>query len=215
VDTNAILISGGLILLAYLTGSVPWGLVVTRLAGCADIRKNGSRNIGATNVHRIAGPVLGLLTLSGDICKGALPVLLACCAPGSALKPMPLILALTALAAFFGHLYPIYLKFKTGGKGVATTAGSYAVLSPAACLISLLVFVVVVFSTRRVSVGSLSAAAALPVSVWLMTHSAPTTLAAAVASLFILIRHAGNIRRILAGTEPKLGIKPRQEPIKS
>ena len=202
-------ISAALILGAYLIGSIPWGLVVTRLAGSADVRKTGSGNIGATNVNRVAGPALGLLTLACDVGKGALPVLLAFCALGSPSNLVANVLALTALAAFFGHLFPIYLRFKTGGKGAATTAGSYAVLSPAACLICLMVFVVMVLWTRRVSVGSLCSSAALPISVWLMSHSLPLTLAAGVATLVIFFRHAGNIRRILAGTEPKLAVKPR------
>jgi len=200
-------VSVALILGAYLMGSVPWGLLVTRLAGTADIRQNGSGNIGATNVNRVAGPALGLLTLVGDAGKGALPVLLVFCALRSPSNLEASVLALTALAAFFGHLFPIYLKFKTGGKGVATTAGSYAILSPAACLICLLIFVAMVLWTRRVSIGSLSSSAALPISVWLMTHSLPFALAAGIAALFIFFRHSGNIRRILAGTEPKLGSK--------
>ena len=145
----------------------------------------------------------------GDVGKGALPVIVAFHVLRSSSTPVPTVLALTALAAFFGHLYPIYLSFKTGGKGVATTAGSYAVLSPAACLICVLVFVAVVVWTRRVSIGSLSASVTLPVAVWLTTRSPSLTLAAALATLFIFIRHAGNIRRILVGTEPKLVIKRR------
>ena len=202
-------ISVALILGAYLLGSVPWGLVATRLAGSTDIRHNGSGNIGATNVNRVAGPAPALLTLAGDAGKGALPILLAFQVLRSPSNSVANVLALTALAAFFGHLYPIYLSFKTGGKGVATTAGSYAVLSPAACLICVLVFVAVVVWTRRVSIGSLSASVTLPVAVWLTTRSPSLTLAAALATLFIFIRHAGNIRRILAGTEPKLVIKRR------
>jgi glycerol-3-phosphate acyltransferase PlsY len=202
-------ISVALILGAYLLGSIPSGLVATRLTGSSDIRQNGSGNIGATNVNRVAGPAPALLTLAGDVGKGALPVFLAFHVLRSASNPVPIVLALTALAAFLGHLYPIYLRFKTGGKGVATTAGSYAVLSPAACLICLMVFAAMVFWTRRVSIGSLSSSATLPIAVWLTTRSLPLTLAAALATLFIFIRHTGNIRRILAGTEPKLVIKPR------
>jgi glycerol-3-phosphate acyltransferase PlsY len=203
-------ISVALILGAYLLGSIPWGLVATRMAGSTDIRENGSGNIGATNVNRVAGPAPALLTLAGDVGKGALPVIVAFHALGSPTNPVPNVLALIALAAFFGHLYPIYLRFRTGGKGVATTAGSYAALSPAACLICLMVFAVMVFWTRRVSIGSLSSSAALPIAVWLTTHSLPLTLAAGLATLFIFIRHAGNIRRLLAGTEPKLVVRPRQ-----
>jgi glycerol-3-phosphate acyltransferase PlsY len=131
-NQNSELLFGGLLLLAYLLGSIPWGLFLTRIFSGHDIRLKGSRNIGATNVMREAGALPGLLTLTGDFLKGAIPVYLALLAFGSANGSADIFLAGVALAAFLGHLYPLYLKFRDGGKGVATAAGCFAVVSPAA-----------------------------------------------------------------------------------
>ena len=102
---------------AYLLGSIPWGLVLTRLFTSIDIRKEGSRNIGATNVRRVAGTTLGILTLAGDVLKGAVPVWLAVFLTNSNELWASFYISLVAVAAFMGHLYPIYMKFKNGGKG--------------------------------------------------------------------------------------------------
>lgn len=203
------LITSGLLLLAYLLGSIPWGLVLTRLFAIADIRRHGSGNIGATNVARVAGPVLGLATLVGDFVKGWAPVALA-----SYLDLPPagaeLYAAALALLAVLGHLFPVYTRLRGGGKGVATAAGGFAALAPLAVLIALVVFVLVLALTRRVSAGSLAAAAALPPAVLSTTGSAVFCAGAVMAATLIFIRHAGNIRRLLAGTEPpfRLGAKP-------
>ena len=203
------LITSGLLLLAYLLGSIPWGLVLTRLFAIADIRRHGSGNIGATNVARVAGPVLGLATLVGDFLKGWAPVALA-----SYLDLPPagaeLYAAALALLAVLGHLFPVYTRLRGGGKGVATAAGGFAALAPLAVLIALVVFVLVLALTRRVSAGSLAAAAALPPAVLSTTESAVFCAGAVMAATLIFIRHAGNIRRLLAGTEPpfRLGAKP-------
>ena len=203
------LITSGLLLLAYLLGSIPWGLVLTRLFAIADIRRHGSGNIGATNVARVAGPVLGLATLVGDFLKGWAPVALA-----SYLDLPPagaeLYAAALALLAVLGHLFPVYTRLRGGGKGVATAAGGFAALAPLAVLIALVVFVLVLALTRRVSAGSLAAAAALPPAVLSTTGSAVFCAGAVIAATLIFIRHAGNIRRLLAGTEPpfRLGAKP-------
>ena len=202
-------ITYGLPLLAYLLGSIPWGLVLTRLFAIADIRRHGSGNIGATNVARVAGPVLGLATLLGDFVKGWAPVALA-----SYLDLPPagaeLYAAALALLAVLGHLFPVYTRLRGGGKGVATAAGGFAALAPLAVLIALVVFVLVLALTRRVSAGSLAAAAALPPAVLSTTGSAVFCAGAVMAATLIFIRHAGNIRRLLAGTEPpfRLGAKP-------
>lgn len=203
------LITSGLLLLAYLLGSIPWGLVLTRLFAIADIRRHGSGNIGATNVARVAGPVLGLATLVGDFVKGWAPVALA-----SYLDLPPagaeLYASALALLAVLGHLFPVYTRLRGGGKGVATAAGGFAALAPLAVLIALVVFVLVLALTRRVSAGSLAAAAALPPAVLSTTGSAVFCAGAVMAATLIFIRHAGNIRRLLAGTEPpfRLGAKP-------
>jgi glycerol-3-phosphate acyltransferase PlsY len=199
------LIAGiGLTALAYLLGSIPWGVVLTRCFASVDVRRQGSGNIGATNVSRVAGSTLGILTFAGDVLKGAVPVYLALI---FAWKNPPIsenLPAVVALAAFFGHLYPLFMKFKNGGKGVATCAGCFVVLDPLACLAALLAFIIFLFLMRRVSIGSLAAAAVLPFAVWFDTHFVQITAGAVIMSVFIFIRHTANIKRLISGTEPKI-----------
>lgn len=189
-----------LILFAYLLGSVPTGYILGYLSG-VDVRKAGSGNVGATNVARVAGKKLGLLTLIGDAAKGVIPVCIA-----RALGFDDDIAALAALAAFLGHLYPVFLNFQ-GGKGVATALGGLAALTPAAAGILLAVFLIVFAATRIVSLASMIAAAAAPVAVWLLGY--PPSLAAltAVMALYIIWRHRENIRRLLSGAEPRFSSK--------
>ena len=187
---------------AYLLGAIPWGIVLTRIFTSVDIRKQGSGNIGATNVSRVAGSTLGLLTFSGDVLKGALPVYLALIVAGEHQDADYLLPAIAALGAFFGHLFPLYTRFQNGGKGVATCAGCFLVLSPPACLGALLTFIIFLILSKRVSVGSLAAAAVLPCMVWFTTQSLPLTISAVVMAVFIFLRHAANIRRLLSGAEP-------------
>jgi acyl phosphate:glycerol-3-phosphate acyltransferase len=207
--TSTNLTAGGLALLAYLLGSIPWGLVLTRVFTAADIRRLGSGNIGATNVARVAGPFWGLATFGGDFAKGWAPVALAFFLdlPQGALEPYAVALALLAV---LGHLFPIYTRLRGGGKGVATAAGGFFGLSPPAVLIALGVFGLALALTRRVSVGSLAAAAALPLAVFGVTGSAVYGGGAAIAAVLIFMRHAENIRRLRAGTEPRfrLGDSP-------
>ena len=205
--TYAELTFSGLLLLAYLLGSIPWGLIISRIFARDDIRLKGSGNIGATNVARETGVIPGLLTLAGDILKGAVPVYLALLAFGPADGSGDVYLSAVALAAFSGHLFPIYLKFRDGGKGVATAAGCFAVVSPAAVLAAFGVFIAMLLVTRRVSVASLSAAATLPVAVWIAADSAIMTAAAAIAALFIFMRHGENLKRLLAGKEAEFKLK--------
>lgn len=193
----------GLLLLAYLLGSIPWGLILARIFASEDIRQKGSGNIGATNVAREAGATPGLLTLGGDILKGALPVYLAHVAFSPADGSRDIYLAAVALAAFLGHLYPLYLKFRDGGKGVATAAGCFAVISPPAVLCAIIAFAVMLFVARRVSVGSLSAAVVLPIAIWITTGSGAMTAAACATALLIFMRHRENLERLAAGTEPE------------
>jgi glycerol-3-phosphate acyltransferase PlsY len=193
-----------LVLVAYLSGAIPFGLVLTKCLTTVDIRKQGSGNIGATNVRRTAGNLLGALTLGGDLLKGALPVYLALCLLPEALPGREVCTALVALAAFCGHLYPIYLGFKDGGKGVATAAGCFLVLSPWAALVALLVFTLGLCWYNRVSVASLSAAAILPLAVWKATGTPATTVCAALIAVMIVYRHSDNIKRLLSGREPEL-----------
>ncbi len=190
--------------LAYLLGSVPFGLVLTRLFTNIDIRKEGSGNIGATNVRRTAGNLLGVLTLAGDVAKGAIPVGLGIALFHYQTWGREPYLGVLALCAFAGHLFPVYLRFRDGGKGVATAAGAFAAFSPGAVVVALMVFVMMVCFTGRVSVGSMTASATLPVAVWEATGSSAMTAAAAVAAVLILIRHRENIKRLIAGKEPSV-----------
>jgi glycerol-3-phosphate acyltransferase PlsY len=187
---------------AYLLGSIPWGIVLTRLFTSVDIRREGSGNIGATNVVRIAGPTLGVLTLMGDMLKGGIPVWIA----GVLTTPNSfwgeIYISLVALAAFSGHLYPLFMRFKKGGKGVATAAGCFAVISPVAFMVAILVFIMFVCWLNIVAVASLAAAAVLPIAIWKATGSGVLTVCAVVIAILIYFRHTDNIKRLLKGTEP-------------
>jgi glycerol-3-phosphate acyltransferase PlsY len=186
------------ILAAYLVGAIPTGVLLTRLAGIGDVRQAGSGNIGATNVYRVAGRRLGILTLIGDALKGMLPVLVA----ASVLHMSEAQAAMTATAAFLGHCYPVYLGFK-GGKGVATALGIYLVLSPLAVLGALLIFAALLWKWRFVSLGSVTAAAATPILVLLVEKSMPLFLATLFISTMVVLRHRVNIERLLNGTESR------------
>jgi len=189
---------------AYLLGSIPFGLILTRLFTPINIRKVGSGNIGATNVGRMAGPGLGVLTLAGDILKGAFPVWLSCSMTTLNEVWGALFIALVALAAFMGHLYPVYMNFKGGGKGVATAAGCFGVISPVALVILILVFIMFICWSNRVSIASLAAAAVLPVAIWKATNSKVMLGCAVITAIFIYFRHVDNIKRILSGTESSI-----------
>lgn len=193
-----------LVLVAYLSGSLPCGLILTKCFTNVDLRKQGSGNIGATNVRRTAGNLLGALTLGGDVLKGALPVYFAMRLLPETVPGREVYLGLAALAAFGGHLYPIYLGFKDGGKGVATTAGCFLMLSPWAALVALLVFILGVCSFNRVSVGSLGAAVVLPLAVWKATGAPFLTGCSALIAALIIYRHRDNIKRLISGREPQL-----------
>ncbi len=193
--------------LAYALGSIPWGLVLTRLFTSVDIRREGSGNIGATNVRRVAGTPLGVLTLAGDVLKGAAPVFFARSLVAGSGSWGDLYLSAVVLAAIAGHLYPIYMKFKEGGKGVATAGGCFLALSPMAVLTAILVFILFVCMFNRVSAGSLAAVAVLPLGVWKALDSEILTGCAVVVAIFIFARHKENIVRLLNGSEPTVGGK--------
>ncbi|MBD1400777.1 glycerol-3-phosphate acyltransferase [Pelobacter sp. M08fum] len=181
---------------AYLFGAIPTGLLLTRFFGKEDIRKVGSGNIGATNVYRVAGRKLGLITLVGDCLKGVLPVILAL--QVFELTDTPL--ALVALAAFVGHCFPVYLGFK-GGKGVATALGIFLVLSPLAVLTAMVVFVLFLWRWRYISLASIAAAITIAPAVYLTTASLPIFTVTLVVATIVIWRHKGNIERLRNGTE--------------
>lgn len=185
------------IVTAYLIGAIPTGIILTRLTGGEDIRQAGSGNIGATNVYRVAGKRLGVLTLVGDALKGALPVLAA-----DLLGLGTGTVALVAVAAFLGHCYPVYLGFK-GGKGVATALGIFLVLSPLSVLGAFVVFALVVWKWRYISLGSICAAGIVPLLVLLIEGSASLFSASLFIAGMVVYRHRSNIDRLIKGTENK------------
>lgn len=184
--------------LGYLAGSVPFAFLLARRAGI-DVRVAGSGNVGAANVLRTTGAWRGVLVMGLDMGKGALAVSLA--SLGTAGVTLP---ALAAAAAVVGHIYPVWLRFK-GGKGVAVAAGVFAVLSPMATALAALLFLAIVWATRYVSLGSIAATLALPPAAWLIGEPRAVVLAAAGTGALILFRHRGNIRRLRAGTERRVG----------
>jgi len=186
------------LLVAYLIGAIPSGVLLTRLAGAGDIRQSGSGNIGATNVYRVAGRRLGIITLACDALKGVVP-LAALLALG---HREPALLASVAAAAFLGHCYPVYLGFK-GGKGVATALGIFIVLSPLSVLGGLLVFAGVLWKWRYVSLASITAAAVVPFFVLAADRSLPLFLATLFISGMVVLRHRTNIERLRNGTESR------------
>jgi glycerol-3-phosphate acyltransferase PlsY len=194
-----------LCIFAYLIGSIPFGLVFTKIFTSQDLRKIGSGNIGATNAKRAGGWSLGLATLACDVLKGTIPVLIASAvSSGNANGLKEVWVALTALSAFCGHLFPVYLKFKTGGKGVATAGGCFAVISPIALAISIAAFLIAAVISNRVSAGSLAAATTLPISVFWLNPSPATFGCTLLISIAIIFRHKDNIKRLIAGTEPTI-----------
>jgi glycerol-3-phosphate acyltransferase PlsY len=192
---------------AYLLGSIPFGLILTKLFGRGDVRKEGSGNTGATNVARVAGPLAGILTLLLDGAKGAVAVLIA--ARYSSENATWMVIA--ALGALVGHCFPAWLKFK-GGKGVATAAGVYLMLCPAAFLGGLILFLLVVGFSHYVSLGSVTAAVAMPLLMyflWAPHHAPPpvVTFGALVVAMLIVYKHDGNLQRLVEGTEPKFSFR--------
>ncbi len=191
------------VLVAYFLGAVPIGLLIARRYGHPDIRKEGSGNIGATNVARVMGKRAGLITLTGDILKGALPVLGVMWLIGTNNLEKQVWIALVGLASFLGHVFPIYLKFR-GGKGVATATGVFSVLCPLAVLFNLLIFLFVVWRFRYVSLGSISAAAAMPLLLFTLSDKRIYAILAVIIAGLIFYRHKDNIKRLLRGEENRL-----------
>jgi glycerol-3-phosphate acyltransferase PlsY len=184
---------------SYLLGSIPFGYLLVRIFRKQDIRQTGSGNIGATNVSRTS-PTLGVLTLLLDAAKGLAAVSLTrILFPGQAA-----LCAFAALMAIVGHMFPVWLKFR-GGKGVATGVGAFAVIVPKTVLALIGVFIALFLIFRYVSLASVLTAAFFPVLAWILhPHNPPQMLAAITASaVLIIVRHHENLRRLMAGTEPR------------
>ncbi len=192
---------------AYLIGSIPFGLLLSRRSGI-DIRQHGSGNIGATNVSRLVGKKIGLLTLFLDAAKGFLPMLAAGLLLGGDDSSRDLITALCGAAAVTGHMFPVFLRFK-GGKGVATALGIFLYLAPKALLISVAVFLAIAVPTGFVSLGSLLGSAAMPPSLYFFNEPEWKFWLAAFVALMIWNKHQQNIRRLLNGTEKRFGDKEK------
>jgi glycerol-3-phosphate acyltransferase PlsY len=199
------------IVVAYLVGSIPFGYLIVRARGGGDVRETGSGGTGATNVTRRAGRGAGVLTLALDAAKGALVALAArwLLTPDFGVNQW---VAAASIAVVVGHVFPVWLKFR-GGKGVATGLGVFLSLMPAAVALAVPVFIVVVWATRYVSLGSMMATATLPLFVWLLSERgnpdanvasfAPVMAVALGGGALIIFMHRANIGRLLHGTENK------------
>ena len=187
---------------AYLLGAVPFGKIIARMAAQVDITQRGSKNIGATNVARELGLKWGLLTLACDVLKGLIPILVfsACSFTGDISSQMAL--AVVSLCPLLGHQFSIFMGFR-GGKGVATALGIYLALSPIACGLGLLVFLLVVLKWDFISLGSMVSAGSIPIFLTLFNQPKPVVLASLVMAALIYFRHGENVLRLITGEERK------------
>jgi acyl phosphate:glycerol-3-phosphate acyltransferase len=196
---------------AYLLGSIPVGLLLAKLFGGTDVRKAGSGNIGATNVARVAGPLAGILTLILDTAKGAAAVWLT----GRVTNESATWMMTAACAVLLGHCFTVWLRFK-GGKGVATSLGVFLALCPLAAISALLLFVLCVAYWRYVSLGSIAAAAAMPLLIyflWAPRHAPPLIIDAGTLAIALLViyKHDANLQRLVEGTEPRFSFAKKKE----
>ncbi len=187
-----------LIVIAFIIGSVPFGLLIARLKG-VDLRKTGSGNIGATNVLRAVGKVPALLTLAGDILKGTIAVAL-----GGYFLDNLLMEGIVGLAAIAGHNFSLFLGFK-GGKGVATSIGVLILFAPKAALITLILWLGVALMTRYSSLGAIVSFGLLPLNIYLFDYTKEKLIISVIIAALLLIRHSANIKRLLNGSEPRIG----------
>jgi glycerol-3-phosphate acyltransferase PlsY len=186
------------VLFGYFAGSVPFAFLLARRAGI-DVRVAGSGNVGAANVLRTTGTWRAIVVMLLDVAKGAMAVLIVNVASGGIG-----LAALAGAAAIIGHIYPVWLKFH-GGKGVAVAAGVFSVLAPIATGIAAALFLITVWLTRYVSLGSIAATLALPPAAWWAGAPRAVVIAASGAGVLILFRHRANFRRLREGTERRMG----------
>jgi len=184
--------------LAYLVGSIPFAFLLSRQQG-VDLRRAGSGNVGATNVLRTTGVRAAVLAMVLDAMKGTVAVLVAESLSAGLVAPVA-----AAFASVVGHVYPVWLRFR-GGKGVATAAGAFAVLAPAALMVAAVVFLVAVSVTRFISVGSIAGAVTLTVVAAASGAPEIVTIGAAASAVIIIHGHRGNLARLVAGTERRIG----------
>lgn len=186
-------------LVGYGVGSLPLGFIIASRVRGIDLRRVGSGNVGAANVHRTAGLGVALLVVALDVAKGATSVAVAV-----RLGHGPVTQVAAGVAAIVGHVAPVWLRFR-GGKGVATACGVFMLLAPLATAIAAVGFVATVWITRYVSLGSIVATAALPPLAWALDAPVAVIGGATIAALVIIPRHAGNLARLVGGTERRLG----------
>ena len=189
------------IVVAYLVGSVPFALLLARKWGAADLRRIGSGNVGAANALRASGIRAGVLVAILDIGKGAASVALASHFSSAAAAP-----ALAGFSAIVGHIYPVWLRFR-GGKGVATACGVFSVLTPFAVPPSLVLFLLTVWGTKYISLGSVVATVALPSIAYVTGASTASLATACAAAALIVFRHRSNVVRLIEGTERRFGAR--------
>jgi len=190
---------------AYLVGSIPFGVLIGKRMGI-DLRQSGSRNIGATNVLRTAGRIPALLTLIGDVLKGAIPILIFRSMYGSTITGSEFWEGLIGLTAIVGHIFPVFLTFK-GGKGVATGFGAISVYSPVSSAVVLLIWISVAALTRYSSLAAICAVLSLPL-IYLLTGESVTKLSFGILlAILIVLKHKQNIVRLINRTEPRIGGK--------
>ena len=201
------------IVVSYLIGSIPFGYLIVRHKVGEDVRESGSGGTGATNVSRRAGRAAGIVTLVLDAVKGAVAIIVAQMIIGEGGPNIDWLTAAAAVATIAGHIFPVWLRFR-GGKGVATGVGVFLMLAPIAVVCAAVIFVVVVSITKYVSLGSIVAAAMIPLFVFMdMVFSQPISdlrpllTATAAGAMLIILAHRGNIRRLAEGTEPKFRLK--------
>lgn len=190
-----------LIVIAYALGSLSSAVIVSRLMGLPDPRREGSGNPGATNVLRLGGKKAAALVFAGDTLKGLIPVVI-----GKSLVHTPLDIGMIAFAAFLGHLFPVFFGFK-GGKGVATALGIWIGVSPLLGVLLLLVWLVTVALFRISSLAAVVSALSAPFLAYWVMHSAQFSITAVLMSALLIWRHRGNLHNLLNGTEPKIGHK--------
>ncbi len=189
-----------ILIAAYLIGSIPFGYLISKVLNI-DIRKFGSGNIGATNVFRTLGPVPGTIVFVLDLLKGTLPVYLAI-----QLGLNPWLIILAGIAAVIGHTYPVYLKFK-GGRGAATGLGILLGIAPDIFVGAVAIAALIIYISRYVSLASIITPIIVTIALLAFGRPLPYSLAAGLISIIIIARHIPNIKRLLSGTERKIGEK--------
>jgi glycerol-3-phosphate acyltransferase PlsY len=187
-----------LVIGAVLMGSIPFGVLIARVKG-VDLKKVGSGNIGATNVLRTMGKAPAVLTLAGDVLKGSIPVLAA-----KYLLNDLTMEGIVGLCAILGHNFSLFLRFR-GGKGVATSIGMLLIYSPYAAVVTILIWLSVIFVTRYSSLGAVVSFGVLPLSVYVVDYAKEKLIVSVMITALLMIRHADNIYRLISGTEPKIG----------